>query len=297
MKHLNQKKNNFESVNMTVEEKQRISNHLQALVALTPESIPSFIQLIQSPIRITRVKVAVFAAMVLFVLSAGISFAASKALPGDSLYTIKTNVNEKLEAFLITNPEAKAAFEAQVAFRRLEEAEELGALGRLDANSKAEIESNFFKHTANLDSNLNIIASGNSGAAAQISGDFQSGLKAHRNVLRRLAADAADGAKVHLSILAGNVEDEIQATSSAKLNTAASLNNSEEQGRVKKIEGQIEARLRGALKADTNDNIEINSSADENNDNQSENDQDFSNSDNVNTVVNIVSTSSIDLGH
>lgn len=58
-------------------------------------------------------------------LGGGTSVAAAQALPGDTLYPMKTEVNEEVRGWFQFNTEAKAEFQAELALRRSEE------LGRL----------------------------------------------------------------------------------------------------------------------------------------------------------------------
>lgn len=83
----------------------------------------------------------------LIIVGAGGStaLAASNALPGDVLFPIKVNVNEKVEEILAQTPEAKAAVAAVQADRRLEEAEELVRRGRLTDEVTKEVEERFAK--------------------------------------------------------------------------------------------------------------------------------------------------------
>src|SRR3989344_7018632 len=83
------------------------------------------------------------AILLMLFLGGGASLAANSALPGDVLYPIKLNVNEKIEAALAFGAEADAKVEAKHAERRLEEAEELAVSGQIDAETKAEIEARF----------------------------------------------------------------------------------------------------------------------------------------------------------
>ena len=63
----------------------------------------------------------------------GTSLAAQNAVPGEILYPIKIDVNEKIISALTVGDEAKATLQAKLAKERLEEAEDLAADGKLDA--------------------------------------------------------------------------------------------------------------------------------------------------------------------
>lgn len=90
------------------------------------------------------------AGVLVFVLvgGSGVAYAAENSLPGEAFYAVKIHVNERIEVALATTPEQKLAAETRLAERRVAEAQELEATGRLDATMTAEIEKNFDEHAA-----------------------------------------------------------------------------------------------------------------------------------------------------
>lgn len=84
----------------------------------------------------------------LFISSAGISYAAEDALPGDTLYTIKTVLNEPLRGALAVTAHAKAEWASDVAAERIKEAAALAADGRLDASTEEKLQESFDTHAA-----------------------------------------------------------------------------------------------------------------------------------------------------
>ena len=79
-----------------------------------------------------------FAALVL-VMGGGISYAAQGAVPGDLLYLVKRSVNESVEGALALSTSAKASWSAELASRRLAEAETLASRGSLDSAVAAQL--------------------------------------------------------------------------------------------------------------------------------------------------------------
>ena len=88
---------------------------------------------------------------IILAVSAGVSFGAEQSLPGDALYPIKTGVNETVQGWFALSAEAEAEHQANLAIRRLGEAEELKADGRLDAEIKSELEAEFREHAKATD--------------------------------------------------------------------------------------------------------------------------------------------------
>lgn len=116
-------------------------------------------------------------------LGGGTSAIAERAVPGEALYGFKTKINEGVRSLVALSAEAKADWEAQVAVRRLEEAEKLAAESRLDAETRAQLEANFESFADRAEERLEKIRETDSRAAAEIAARFETALKAHERIL------------------------------------------------------------------------------------------------------------------
>lgn len=125
-------------------------------------------------------------------LSGGTAFAAEGALPGNPLYAVKIQVNERVAVALARTPEAKASVHASLATTRLEEAETLAAHGKLDATATAELANNFVAHSEAAQSNASDVETNDPGMAAQLGAQFNGALSAHGAILAQLGDDSAD---------------------------------------------------------------------------------------------------------
>lgn len=76
-------------------------------------------------------------------LGSSVSFAAENTLPGDLLYPVKINLNEKVRDALAITPQAKADWAVQKAERRLVEAEKLAVAPSVPTPIKISAEDNF----------------------------------------------------------------------------------------------------------------------------------------------------------
>lgn len=92
-------------------------------------------------------QIAVSACAVLL-LSAGSTYAAEDALPGDVLYPVKVRINEPVVSALSVSAEKRARTEASFAERRVSEAEALAAQGALDPETSVRLEEDFSRHAA-----------------------------------------------------------------------------------------------------------------------------------------------------
>jgi hypothetical protein len=107
-------------------------------------------------------------------IGGGTAVAAQNALPGDPLWTVKVNVDEKLAAMLATSQQERAELDIADIKTRLNEAQALQAKGQLTAQTQAQISSNIDMHSA--DAAQEIAAMQNSGqtkVAATVAADFQ----------------------------------------------------------------------------------------------------------------------------
>jgi len=123
----------------------------------------------------------------------GVSVAAEKALPGDILYPVKVDINEKVRGWLSVSEESKANWEVKRAERRLEEAETLAGEGSLDVEAREKIEANFEAHSDRVKKRIEKFESKeNFNAAVDVSAKFETSLKAHNKILGRLTAETSE---------------------------------------------------------------------------------------------------------
>ena len=134
----------------------------------------------------TRMPIAILIAML---MGGGVSFAAADTVPGDALYPVKIHVNENVESAVTIGDVAKATFQAELAVRRLKEAEQLESEHKLDAETKAELKSNFDEHTQDVEARLKLVEKDNQHDADDISSKFETSLHGHVNALGLLGID------------------------------------------------------------------------------------------------------------
>lgn len=81
----------------------------------------------------------------------GTSFAAQGAVPGDFLYSVKTEINEPVRSAFAVGANAEADLQAKLVAERIEEAEELEAEGKLEGKAAAKLATNIQAHVAKAD--------------------------------------------------------------------------------------------------------------------------------------------------
>lgn len=141
-----------------------------------------FTEMWYSPIFLLRPLPIVAAFMLFVVCTTGISMAADSALPGDVLYPVKVNFNEQAEAALQFSGDSRARFEVGRLEKRLEEATQLAASGRLSAALKASVSDRI---------NAQLTLTQQAAAALGDNGAHDAALDVHSQIESDLVANAA----------------------------------------------------------------------------------------------------------
>ena len=121
---------------------------------------------------------------ILLAISAGVSYSAESSLPGDVLYSIKTDLNERIQGWLALSTQAELEHRANLALRRLAEAEKLKAEGKLDAELKSRLEGEFKEHVKAANDEMNRLEEkGESEAASSVRTKIKSSVSARGSIL------------------------------------------------------------------------------------------------------------------
>jgi len=133
-------------------------------------------------------------------LGGGTSVAAEQAVPGDFLYTVKTEVNENVRGAFAFDAESKAKWKARLAERRLEEAERLAAEGRLNASTNAQLRERFERRVREAEEHAKALESdGQGGLASSARSNLEARLEAHGNVISAIATNIRGRGDVEVS--------------------------------------------------------------------------------------------------
>ncbi len=153
---------------------------------------------------VNKYAVTTFILLAVVASSAGVSKAAQGSLPGDLLYPIKTQVNEKIQTVLAVTPEKKAKIESKITTVRLQEAEALTKQGKLDDKKKAAIVESVAEHSVKAQINIQAVKSKeteledveeDSKPAVQLDNQLDDSLQKHIEVLTRLSEEKSSGEK------------------------------------------------------------------------------------------------------
>jgi tetratricopeptide (TPR) repeat protein len=125
--------------------------------------------------------------------TAGVSYAATDALPGDLLYPVKVRVNEEVKTALLNTDEARIEWERERAELRLEEASQLAKEGRLSPELSEEVLQYFAQHAESVVAQARTVGVDDPFLAAEVTDEFENALDAHEAVLARLTVEQEDG--------------------------------------------------------------------------------------------------------
>jgi len=139
------------------------------------------------------------------ILAGGASIGAQNSLPGDALYPVKVNINEKVQTIFAARAETSGNIHLNHALKRLEEAERLALDARLDDSGEAAAEAAFENKVNKVRSKIEQLrADGNLTAAAALQSNLQAALVAHERIIMGLES----GPRNSLSALLNRVKVE-----------------------------------------------------------------------------------------
>lgn len=139
------------------------------------------------------------------ITSSSLSAFAQDTLPGDLLYSVKTQVNEKIQVALASTPEEKARHEAILAARRLEEVEALVLVGKGDPLLIAQINEAFNVHAQNFQKQLRTLQEQEKfSTIVNVGVFFQTRIAVHAAILRDI--------EIHHKIMLNEKKDRVAYT-------------------------------------------------------------------------------------
>lgn len=137
-------------------------------------------------------------ASVVFV-TGGISYAAEGTLPGDILYTVKIEINERLRGWTAISREAQAEWSIAQTGRRLEEVERLVVGSGLDDATRDQMASQVEKSANEAGKAISQLKTERIEIAAGTSSRLESSLRIHERALMQVAEEREDlSSQIHV---------------------------------------------------------------------------------------------------
>lgn len=158
------------SISLTRSEKESVKRRISAFMEAHPvrkedesrllnkgQESPSAYRPVRSPYAILLTYKKKFMPIVLLIallLGGGTSYAAERALPGETLYPVKVYVNEEIRDLLAVSDKSGAEIATWMAERRLKEVEKLLGEGKLTESTAVAMEARIEKHLASFEEKI-----------------------------------------------------------------------------------------------------------------------------------------------
>jgi hypothetical protein len=164
--------------------------------------------------------------VIMLIAGGGTSYAAEGAVPGEFLYTVKTEVNENVKSAFAISSEAEARLQAQLVEERLAEAQELAARGELTAETSADISTRIQSHASEAqEQNEKGEANGDYKSSAVVRASLEGSFRVYADVIAELNTQVSgnDGAS-----LIADIRGFADLTADAQVNATATIDTSVE---------------------------------------------------------------------
>lgn len=185
------------NVQLEKEEREEGRNALRLFMDAHPRSsslFPLHTHAFLSPLfsSLLSVRLASFAMVCVLLgsVGGGVAYAAEDALPGDALYSFKTNISEPLRERLHFSREGKARFAAHRIHRRLGEVQKLYELKELTPQHLERIQEHMQHHMERMDRRLASLPDDNE-HGEEMRAHLQDALQAHEEFLMKVEEGSA----------------------------------------------------------------------------------------------------------
>ncbi len=173
------------------------------------------------------VKAAAFLLIIAVVAGgSGVSYAAQNSLPGETLYSIKVNVNEAIEEGFARSPEAKVAVQSKKVERRLEEAQTLAKTNKLSADNQKIVIAQIEEHIEELEEGIAALREdGEVELVLETTAKLAPVMEAHKEILEKSGDEGENNGAENLI---AKVEDGIKAVENEENETIADVSGEAE---------------------------------------------------------------------
>lgn len=176
------------------DERQRLRANLLAYVRAHRPPVPEPTRRMFGILALLRRPLPVALAVAVILASTGVASAAEQSLPGDPLYTVKINVNERVRGALALSQTSQAAWELERVERRLQEAEALAQRGDLKTAARVELERQLQLASMAVAERITVLQTrGENGAAAELSVSLEAAFDVHEHTIAEVKGQGTDG--------------------------------------------------------------------------------------------------------
>ncbi len=243
---LQQLKEKWQSLKLSDSARTKMETSLLSYVAFHPvrvDDVSRSIKRVPLSTSLFRFKMTTMPIAILLAIfvSAGTSFAAQGALPGDFLYPVKTEVNENIRAAFAMSANAEANLQADLLEERLEEAKELHASGKLTGDTAVAVSSNL---SSQVKVATQAAARSEASVGAKTNTRVEAGLK---SFLALVGLDASLSSEINATLNASSLATGTYAISAYQEDMTARVNSLKEV--MVKYQADVEASVSAQLNA------------------------------------------------
>jgi len=207
-----------EEISLSHTQREQMRRTLHSYMEMKPLRAPASVSAPTFAWFFTLRPVAAALVLALFVSSAGISYAAEGALPGDFLYPVKIHLNEPVRGALAVSTSAKAEWAANVAGTRVQEAATLAAEGRLSTSTQQDLQASFEQHAQLAADALAQTATSSPDESAEAAVRFDAQLSEYQSVLTQIGT----AKNVDVAPLTSSIQNERGAIAAIQTQTESS---------------------------------------------------------------------------
>lgn len=172
-------------------------------------------------------------------LSGGTSYAAEGAVPGDVLYPVKVDVNERVQSAFAVSDAAEAKLQAHLAEERLHEAETLAARGQLSSSTAAELGARVKTHyDAATEHSDKVKQKGDLATAAEVRSNLAGSFDSYANILTQLNHEQKGN---DATTLIANLHAYTHASNQAEIKASSSISRSDADAVAKTVSAASDA--------------------------------------------------------
>ena len=203
MEHKLSKLKQFQHVTLHDEERAYLRGRIAAVVsAPIPSGMPLFQRGMQHGLRI-----ALSSFFFVIFVGGGISAVASSALPGDPLYLVKTEFNERVKEAFLTTPEEKVAWQKSRVEERVGEIKTLAATKTLTKEKQAKAQKALNESIEDLSAELSVLSEESPNTALSVTANLEQNIKADKEaIVDALSEASAETATATLKSIDGTLK-------------------------------------------------------------------------------------------
>lgn len=173
-------------------------------------------------------RLAYMLAVTIFIFSLATSavYAAQDSIPGELLYPVKIQINERVERVLARSTENKARVAVKQAVTRLEETKKLLEQGKIDSKSEKTIYKGFVHNSNDVEKNIaKLRKEGRFDIAVKISSDFESKIDSEDQNIGQALENAPKQIKDEMTATRVYIRKSIDISASGRIDLENKLNN------------------------------------------------------------------------